>query len=301
MQTTTASDLSTSPSILDLAESFDLDLRSRNRTEKTRRTYREAIDQFAAFLDRTGMPTAVAAITREHVQSFIVDLSDRGMSPATCRNRFASLKALFNWATDEGEIVRSPMEKMSPPSLPEKAVPILDDDAVERLLKTCGTDFAGRRDRAIITTFLSSGLRLAELTNLTEDDLRLRDGVIHVRSGKGGKERFAYLNPNAVRDLDRYLRARRGRNESALWVGKRGAMTTSGVAQMLRKRGARAGIVGLHPHRLRHTWAHRSKLAGMSDDALVRLAGWSDRSMLLRYGASASQDRALEEARRIDG
>jgi integrase len=68
---------------------------------------------------------------------------------------------------------------------------------------------------------------------------------------------------------------------------------------MVRRRGAQAGIDGLHPHMFRHTFAHTMRQAGIDDDSLMRLAGWQSREMLGRYGASAADERARDAHRRL--
>jgi integrase len=73
-----------------------------------------------------------------------------------------------------------------------------------------------------------------------------------------------------------------------LWLGKKGAMTDSGVRQRLERRAAEAGIENLHPHRFRHTFAHRWLVEGGQKQDLMRIAGWRSREMLGRYGAGAA-------------
>ncbi len=76
-------------------------------------------------------------------------------------------------------------------------------------------------------------------------------------------------------------------------------MTTNGIAEVVKRRAEQAGIGPIHAHQLRHTAAHKARLRGMDDDAVMMNMGWTDRSMLHRYGKSAAAERAREAALRI--
>lgn len=94
---------------------------------------------------------------------------------------------------------------------------------------------------------------------------------------------------NAARALARYLRVRRSHppaERRELWLGLRGAMTRSGVRQMLERRGIAAGLGPVNPHRLRHSFAHAWLAAGGEETDLMRLAGWSSRQMVARYATA---------------
>jgi site-specific recombinase XerD len=243
------------------------------------------------------MPTAVASIRREHVEAFIEDLDTR-FKPATVGVRFRSLQQLFAWMLEEGEITANPMERMRSPKVPEDPPAVLSDAELRALLRACeGTGFAERRDTAVLRVFIDTGARLAEVANLRLQDVDLDDMTITV-VGKGERVRVLPIGAKTVKALDRYLRVRRG-ELNALWIGGKGAMTASGIAQMLRRRGKQAGIGHIHPHQFRHTFAHRWLAAEGQEGDLQEIAGWRSRDMLRRYGASSRAERAREAHRRL--
>jgi integrase len=97
----------------------------------------------------------------------------------------------------------------------------------------------------------------------------------------------------------RIRRSQTSASSPALWLGRSGPLTTSGIAQILRKRGDEAGIAGLHPHLFRHTFAHHWLAAGGGESDLMLLAGWASPEMVRRYGRSAAADRARDAHRRL--
>jgi site-specific recombinase XerD len=234
------------------------------------------------------MPRTVAAIHREHVESFIDDQLSR-LRPASAANRYRSLQQFFRWLVDEGEIKESPMAKMRPPHIPEEPPAVLRDEHVAALHKaTAGTDFDDRRDRAILSMLLDTGMRRAELAGIRLDDIDMDLEAVLVM-GKGRRPRSCPFDVGTARDLSRYLKARQRRADADsqwLWLGKKGRLTENGIAQVLKRRGQEAGLDGrLHPHLFRHTFAHQMLAKGMQESDLMRLAGWRSRQMVGRYGA----------------
>lgn len=181
--------------------------------------------------------------------------------------------------------------------VPETPPPILSDEQLVALFRACdGTGFEERWDAALIRLLWDSGPRLAEVTGLRLEDVDLAGRVAFVARGKGGRPRVVPFCVKTAKALDRYVRARR-RHSSAelpqLWLGKKGAVTPSGVRQIVKLRGQAAGIDGLYPHRLRHQFAHEWLAAGGEEGDLMRLAGWSSRAMLSRYGTARATKRAV--------
>jgi hypothetical protein len=110
-----------------LNASFRRTLRAEDNSERTVKSYTEAVSLLTDFLEKRGHPLTVTAITRNDVRDFIADQLER-WKPATALNRYRSLQAFFKWCTVEGELDAGPMTGMKPPQLPDEPPPVLTDD-----------------------------------------------------------------------------------------------------------------------------------------------------------------------------
>ena len=295
----------TAPPSLDLRlllGSWELALRAERKSPQTVKAYGDGVRRFLGWCEVEDVP---AVLDRPTVTGFIAGLLDAGAEPATARSRHLALRRFSAWLVEEGEADTDHLIGTKPPKLDVKVVDPLTDDQLRALIKACaGPDLRDRRDEAIVRFMAETGARAGEVVGLTVEDLDLRAGTAVVRRGKGGKGRVVPFGPQTVRALDRYLRARRAHRLAdgpALWLGDRGkGLEYYGLHAALKARAAAGGIADFHPHRLRHTAAHRWLAAGGSEGGLMAVAGWTRPDMLLRYTRAQASARAADEARRLN-
>jgi site-specific recombinase XerD len=296
------------PDFAALAPSYELALQADGYAANTVISYQRAVAGFGAWLAEHHPGVGPDDADRDHVRGWIVHVRDTASS-GTARSWFAGLRHFFRWMVAEGDRDTDPTEGIKTPKPNDVQTPIVAAQQVKALLGTCsGNGFVPRRDAAILYAFLDCGLRLAEVAGLTVDDVDIRDRVLFVEgkgtNRSGPRRRAAPLGVNAARAFDRYLRERRKHPHAErpqLWLGDRGRANLSpdGIDAMLKRRGALVGIVGLHPHMFRHTWASAFRERGGSEGDLMYLGGWRSRTMLDRYGRVVAGERAKEAGRRL--
>ena len=167
------------------------------------------------------------------------------------------IKSLFKYLADEEDCKDITASiTVSRPSGSGR-VTHLDAHEIDRLLAAC----QGACELAVISVCLDAGLRIAELASLQVTDVLVSDQMARrlIVRGKGGKTRGVVIGSRTAMDLRKYLRRRAKSPYAALpdlWLGQRGPMGISGLDKLIRRVGAKAGLEGIHPHLLRHSWAH---------------------------------------------
>lgn len=276
---------------------------SRDRSPNTLKTYSGGLAAFARFLTEQGMPTEVEYITRDYVTAWLDALHKGGAAPATLANRLAILKAFFRFLVDEDIIKNTPTERMRAIRQSPPMATILTDADIASLRRACsGPEFADRRARAMLELLIDSGLRRQELADLTLDDVDMKSRTVHVRHGKGDKQRISRFTRDTASILYRYRTARRdylnrtGRHDLTwFWVGHRGRLTDAGIEEALKARAKAAGLIGFHLHQLRHYWRDRMQRANLSREAQMALGGWESDRIFRHYAKASENMRALEE------
>jgi integrase/recombinase XerD len=278
-------------------DSFQLHLRAEGKAPTTIRTYTDAAAKLAREQD-----IDLLTVTRRDVEKHVVSLLER-YSPGYASNQFRALQRFFAWLSEE-EDLPNPMAGLKGPQAEPKVVPVFGDGEVDAMLRQCrGRSRKARRDTAILMLFRDTGVRLAELAGLNLDDVDLRQREALV-TGKGNRQRWVKFGSKTALAVDRYLRVRGDRNllgrPEKVPTDSLFGMTPNGIYQMVKRRGAQAGM-RVHPHQFRHSFAHTWLDRGGAEGDLMQLAGWRSAQMLRRYGASAAASRARRSYDRVMG
>jgi site-specific recombinase XerD len=289
--------------------SWERALIAANKSPATLKIYISTVKALAAFLVSKGMPTRPDVVTGEHIREYLAGIP----TPATRRLRFQTLKTFFGFLVREGEITKSPMTNVASPQVPddEAGRTFVSPDSLDKMLATCRRSrpptYIDRRDLALLLLLRHSGLRRAEAANLLLADVLPDAGTLLVRKGKGSKDRLAAFNRETSAALLRYIERRKdavgksGRPDNGILFVTVTArrMTGDGIGAIVIRRAKLAGVGSVSAHELRHLFADTMKRAGMSDESLMSIGGWSDAKIVARYGRSLRRERALEEYRRL--
>jgi integrase/recombinase XerC len=236
----------------------------RNASELTTKSYREDLSALAGYLTeaRGGNCPAPGDITVLELRGYVAALHESGYANATIARRLASLRSFFRFGQREGWTKTNPAKPLRNPRKGRALPHFLSAEDIGRLLVAPPPGKPqGLRDRAILETMYSAGLRVSELVTLRDGDVDYAAGVLRVR-GKGRRERLSPLGSYAIDALQRWLRVRKIRAgqpgpETPVFVNRFGnRLTTRSVARMLEKY---LKITGLDhrttPHSLRHSFA----------------------------------------------
>ncbi len=235
----------------------------RNASELTIKSYNEDLLCLIEYLEESqGSVPAPGTITPLILRGYVSALHEAGYAKTSISRRLASMRSFFKFAQREGVVENNPAKPLRNPR-PDRHLPhFLTSDEIGVLLEAPSKKTsAGLRDRAILETVYSAGLRVSELVGLDVEDLDLDDGLVRVR-GKGKKERLAPLGTFAIKAIRAWLRVADPAklppgSPTPLYLNKFGKrLTTRSIGRMLEKYLKISGLdIRTTPHTLRHSFA----------------------------------------------
>jgi integrase/recombinase XerC len=198
------------------------------------------------------------------VRAYLAFLNDKNYSKATIARKLATLRSFYKFLVKRGRLGSNPVAPVRTPKQEKKLPKFLEYEDVKKLLETPPmNNWLGARDRAILETLYSTGIRVSELVALNMDDVDFLGEVVHIR-GKGKKERITPISSSALQIIQHYIEFRNKRAQSnrnfdskVLFVNKHGRrLSTRSVRRKMDKYLKIAGLdPTVSPHTLRHSFA----------------------------------------------
>lgn len=236
----------------------------RNASDLTVKSYREDLDALVEFLRADdGTYPKPADVTTFDLRDYVAALHEAGYAKSSIARRLASLRSFFRFAQRSGLVEQNPAKPLRNPR-PARSLPhfLSTSDLKKLLAAPPAREKMGLRDRAILETMYSAGLRVSELVGLNDGDVDFDEALVRVR-GKGRRERLSPLGSYAIRALNRWLSVRHlapeipDGLEAPIFVNKFGRrITTRSIARMLEKYLKLTGLdLRTSPHTLRHSFA----------------------------------------------
>lgn len=225
-------------------------------------------------------------VNKNDIKAYLAMFASSGRSASYVDTLRSIISAFFNWLADEDYLVKSPSKSVKPIKQTKKIPEAFSQVDLENIRSACDTV----KKRMLVEMLLSSGARVAELVGLDRSDVDFERRRLHIRHGKGDKERFTYFSPVASSYLKKYLETRKDDGEYLIANNRGERITEHGVEQVMRDLGKAAGVKKVHPHRFRRTLATTLARRNMAVQKIKELLGHEDISTTMRYICVTQED-----------
>lgn len=269
----------TLPTMSKLLDSYDAYLLlERGMSDNTRAAYRSDVEKLVCYL--ADGATTLGDVTLDTLHNFAADLHDLGISPRSQARIVSGVKSFFKFLKNQQFIEYNPARMLENPQVGLHLPEVLTVAEIDAML--AAIDLAtpeGQRNRAIVETLYSCGLRVSELVNLEIGKVFVDEGYVIV-TGKGSKERVVPISESALREISAWMDHRadidiKPGEEQMLFVSRRGKRLTRVMIFYIIKRLAElAGIrKEISPHTLRHSFATHLLEGGANLRAIQQMLG----------------------------
>lgn len=252
----------------------------------TERSYLSDLEQFSSFLEKTDL----SAVDHKILRQFIAHLMRLNVKNSSIARKLSAIRSFFKYLNREGILTSNPARLVATPRREKRLPSVLTADDAQRLMETPGSNSkqdhnAVLRDRAVLETLYSTGIRASELIGMNREDIDRRDSLVSIR-GKGRKERIVPIGTKALDAIDAYLGSLALRSDGgAVFLGPSGnRLTARTVQRILENQRKQLGLrQKASPHTLRHSFATHLLESGADLRAIQELLGHASLSTTQRY------------------
>ncbi len=258
----------------------------RNVSPHTVRSYHSDLEQLSAFLGDKDL----SAVDHQTLRRFIAHLMQVDVKKSSIARKLSAIRTFFRYLNREGILTSNPARLVATPRREQRLPAVLTADDAIRLMespkaKKPADQDAMLRDRAVLETLYSTGIRASELIGMNREDIDRHDSLIRIR-GKGRKERIVPIGTKALEAIDAYLGRLDGTSdEAAVFLGPSGKrLTARTVQRILENHRKQLGLQQkASPHTLRHSFATHLLESGADLRAIQELLGHASLSTTQRY------------------
>jgi integrase/recombinase XerD len=251
-------------------------------SENSIAAYLRDVKKFVDYLELQEIDVAPEKVEQNHVEDFLQWLSKLGLSARSQARILSGLKAFYKYLLMEDIIEVAPTDLLEAPKIGRKLPEVLSIGEINDIINAVDlSKEEGERNKAMLETLYSCGLRVSELTNLKISNLLLNEGFIRV-VGKGDKERITPIGSVAIKHIKIYVKTKRNHmsnikkeSEDILFLNRRGKQLTRVMIFTIIKRLAeKAGITKtVSPHTFRHSFATHLVEGGANLRAIQEMLG----------------------------
>ena len=281
--------------LLQLIEDFIAYLISyRNLSKFTVRNYKNDLKSFKDFINLDNN-ILLKDIDKSLIRKYVHYLNTKGYKRSSINRKLSVLRSLFNYVSTNSDFDEITVPMISKSKIQKKLPSIISIEQTDRLISSIDvTNLLGVRDRALIETLYTTGMRVSEISSLNIDDIIDKNKIKLM--GKGAKPRVVFMSDTARTWIDQYIKlcSQKFKNlqNNALFLNRFGTrLSVRSIQNLVKKYGYKSGIgVSLHPHLLRHTFATHMLSNGADLRTVQALLGHSKVSTTQIYTHVANSD-----------
>lgn len=225
--------------------------------------YINDVNKLIDFLDKEYKRISPDKVKLQHLKSFVEWLNERGVSPRTQARTISGIKSFYKYMLIEGKVTNDPTSLLESPKIGRKLPDVLSMEEIDMLIEAVEMEKSeGQRNKAMLETLYSCGLRVSELVNLKLTNLFFEQGFIKVE-GKSEKERLVPVSNRAVDEINKYLSGYRKKlkiskeSENVLFLNRRGKkLSRVMIFTIIKNLSEKIGLnKKISPHTFRHSFA----------------------------------------------